>query len=70
MTVIKFPGWRYHPTDGKRLVANEAEEAELGKGWSDSPATEPVADTPVVPSEPVVDVASKPKKAPKKPGQK
>jgi len=60
--VIKFPGWRYHPTAGKRLVQSEAEEAELGPGWSDS--LSPVR----VPVEPEADVPATPTKASKKHG--
>jgi hypothetical protein len=62
--VIKYPGYRYHPTAGKRLVANEAEEAELGRGWSDSPVQAP---PPEPESEPEAVVEEKPSK---KPGKK
>ncbi len=34
-----FPCWRYHATEPRRRVVNEAEASALGAGWCDSPKT-------------------------------
>lgn len=36
---IPYPSWRYHPTEGKRIVESEEADKALGAGWQDSPPT-------------------------------
>jgi hypothetical protein len=37
---VKFPAWRYHATEGSKVVATQEESDALGAGWS--------ADGPIV----------------------
>lgn len=41
----RYPAKRYHATKNPRYVQNEAEEADLGPGWFDSPKTAAAAKT-------------------------
>lgn len=34
---LMYPKAKYHPSESHRVVADEAEEEALGKGWHDSP---------------------------------
>lgn len=79
--VIKYPGWRYHPTEKARIVQNEAEAAELGPGWSDTPGGSATVEPEPAPvpegREPVdqepdaeLDALYEPEKKAKKPGKK
>lgn len=46
---VLFPSWRYHATEKARIVQTPEDEAALGPGWTDSPATVPVpAPEPVI----------------------
>jgi hypothetical protein len=47
----EYPKWKYHLEEEPRIVANEAEERELGATWANSPAG-PFPE-PVVEQEPV-----------------
>jgi hypothetical protein len=40
---VKFPAWRYHATEGSKVVASQAEADALGAGWS---ADGPIVVTP------------------------
>ncbi len=33
-----YPKYKFHKTEGSKLVHSEAEEKELGKDWAESPA--------------------------------
>lgn len=35
-----YPSWRYHKSNEAVIINSEAEEKELGKGWTDSPVAE------------------------------
>jgi hypothetical protein len=37
MTDVLYPVWRFHPTKPACIVQNAEEDAQLGKGWVDSP---------------------------------
>lgn len=41
-----YPSFRYHATEGPRIVNDEAEDTALGKGWADSPAAFESASVP------------------------
>ena len=37
-SMVPYPAWMYHKTQGSRLVYSEAEAIALGRGWSNTPA--------------------------------
>lgn len=39
VNIVPFPAWRYHATQGARLVNSTEESDALGEGWGPVPIT-------------------------------
>lgn len=39
--IQEYPAWRYHKTQGSKIVQSEAEDDKLGPGWESTPYVKP-----------------------------
>lgn len=64
---MHYPKFKYHKTEGAKLVHSEEKEKSLGKGWFDSPAEFGLETCPG--DEPDLEILAKSKKSKNEKGE-